>query len=93
MGGAPPLPHDFAPQGGKNRPFLAHFAPTEDQGPEGGARGPQDESAGVTQTPRSWGARTGTRLPEARSVGSGPQPQQLFPPGEGQREVRSPNWG
>ena len=34
MGGAPPLPHDFAPQGGKKGPFLALLAP-EDQGPKG----------------------------------------------------------
>ena len=33
MGGAPPLPHDFAPQGAKKGPFLALFAP-EDQGPK-----------------------------------------------------------
>ena len=25
MGGAPPLPHDFAPQGSKNRTFFAIF--------------------------------------------------------------------
>ena len=41
MGGAPPLPHDFAPQGSKNGPFLAGFRP-EDQGPGGGLRTPEN---------------------------------------------------
>ena len=33
MGGAPPLPHDFAPQGAKNRTFFAIFGPRRPGGP------------------------------------------------------------
>ena len=77
MGGAPPLPHDFAPQGAKNWRFFAPFGPTEDQGPEGGFWGPQDVSAGVTKPP--W-FRWGPELePGCPSPGRGirPQTQQL----------------
>ena len=48
MGGAPPLPHDFAPQGGKNVPFLA----PEDQGPEGAPGTPRSGRRGGPGGPR-----------------------------------------
>ena len=35
MGGAPPLPHDFAPEGVKNRKKLCDFGPPEAGGPLG----------------------------------------------------------
>ena len=68
MGGAPPLPHDFAPQGGKNGHFLAILGPPgpppEDQGSEGGFGGPPACGWGAPGTPRGglgWppGARFG----------------------------------
>ena len=37
MGGAPPLPHDFAPQGGKN----VHFFAPRGSGARGGPWGPR----------------------------------------------------
>ena len=43
MGGAPPLPHDFAPQGVKNWRFLAPGG----RGWEGGREGPQTLSEGA----------------------------------------------
>ena len=52
VGGAPPLPHDFAPQGVQNVPFLALLGPTEDQGPEGAPGGPGAGGRGGPRGPR-----------------------------------------
>ena len=65
MGGAPPLPHDFAPQGSKNGPFLAGFRP-EDQGPGGGLRTPRkprlEGGLGPPPQARAGPAHTGAGL-------------------------------
>ena len=42
MGGAPPLPHDFAPEGAKNRKKLCDFGPWR----QGAARGPKSGGPG-----------------------------------------------
>lgn len=57
MGGAPPLPHDFAPQGVENGPFLGHFGPPRIRVPRGGLRGPRGRAPrGARGPPRSGGA-------------------------------------
>lgn len=77
MGGAPPLPHNFAPQGVKNWPFLAIFGTrgsgawrTPFWGPETlGSGGPKGGSGG------GWGPPTRNPV-RKRGV-----PEEEAPPG------------
>ena len=78
MGGAPPLPHNFAPQGVKNWPFLALFAP-EDQGPGGprfGALRPWGR--GVPRRGTVWGTHQEPGSEEGGAGGGGTHRDELW---------------
>ena len=88
MGGAPPLPHDFAPQGVKNVPFLA----LRGSGARGGPGGPRRRwQRGPPGAP--WGARTprrGLGMPPREPGLESPRPEEeavravrLYPPEAG----------
>ena len=51
MGGAPPLPQDFAPQGGKNRHFFRFFDPRGHPENKG-----QNGLRGALSGPPFWGS-------------------------------------
>ena len=96
MGGAPPLPRDFAPQGGKNGHFLPIFHPSprgSKGGILGGGRRPKSAPAetgsgpvvGGRRATRSGGDWRPSRRPRIPGPGGG-----IFPPPEGPRNRGTP---
>ena len=74
MGGAPPLPHNFAPEGAKNRKFLRFLGPRR----QGAAGGPGGRRPGP-ETP--GGPREGPGGAPRGAVGGPRNPGSQSPPG------------
>jgi hypothetical protein len=73
VGGAPPLPHDFAPEGGKKSEISPIFGP-----PEAGGRGGFSGVAGLGRSPRGPPWRGQPEPPRRR--GRPPEPRFSEPP-------------